>query len=80
MLFVGIQKHGPRECPGSRKGAASLFNDKVKSVKVKSIYRCGPAHTLIYVLEGEDMGKIEEFFEPGMNRCVTKILPVVEML
>ncbi len=80
MLFVGIQKHGPRECPASKKGAESLFNDKVKSVKVKSIYRCGPAHTIIYVLEGNSIEGVEQFFEPGMNRCVTKIFPVVEML
>lgn len=79
MLFVGIQKHGPRECPATRKGAATLYNHKAKSIKVKAIYRCGPAHTLIYILEADDFAAVEDFFAPGMTRCQVKILPVVPM-
>lgn len=79
MLFVAIQKHGPNECPANRKSAASLYDAKNKKVKVISIYRCGPAHKLIYVLDANDFSDVEDFLFPGMTRCVTKVLPVVQM-
>lgn len=79
MLFVAIQKHGPKECPANLKSAKSLYDAKSKKVKVISIYRCGPVHKLIYILEANDFADVEDFLFPGMTRCVTKVLPVVQM-
>ena len=79
MLFVAVQTHGPRECPANQKGAKSLYDEKNKKVKIKSIYRCGPAHTLYYVLESNDFNEVERFFMSGMTRCVVDIKPVIVM-
>lgn len=79
MLFMAVQTHGPRECPTDKKGAQSLYDEKNKKVKVRSIYRCGPAHRLYYVLEANDFGEVEKFFMKGMTRTVVDIKPVVAM-
>ena len=78
MLFVAVQTHGPRECPVG-KGAEMLFDKGNKKVKIKNIYRCGPAHTLYFVLGANDFYEIEKFFMKGMTRCEVDIKPVVEM-
>lgn len=81
MLFVVTQKHGPKECPADHTGAQMLSGDAKKvGVKVSAVYRCGPAHTLYYVVEADDMGKIESFLAPGMDRCTAEISPVVQMV
>lgn len=80
MLFIAIQTHKPEECPASKAGAQMLHTDpKQSEVKVAAIYRCGPAHTLYYIIESDEMEKIERFLEPGMTRCRTDIKPVVKM-
>ncbi|MBI2008436.1 hypothetical protein HYS82_02160 [Candidatus Amesbacteria bacterium] len=56
-----------------------MWDPKAQHIKVKHILGCTPAHTLYFVVEANDFNALQEFFAPGMTRCLVDIKPVVEM-
>ena len=81
MVFLIEQVHTPETCPidvgGS--GFKTLYDPKVKGVKLKAIYGNFCQHIAYYVIEADDVRAVNEFLKPGWFRCTSTVTPVSEV-
>lgn len=78
MIFHITQVHTPETCPLGQGGSNSLFNPKVKGVKVIGRYGANSEHTLFYIVEADDWNALQQFLLPGFKRATCTITPVSE--
>lgn len=84
MLFVVIHTHTPELCPSGKPELVKKTVDVVASeghanksgVKVLGSFVAPPEHTLFFVIEADDYGKIVDFFRPLMKMGTARIIPV----
>ena len=79
MLFLIKQVHTPETCPRDEGGSKTLYDPKVKGVKLKTIYADFCQHITYYVVESNDIDEVYEFLNPGWLRCTSKVTPVLEI-
>jgi len=83
-LFVVIHAHTPELCPSDKPEmlkktvdvVASEEHAKKSGVNVLGSFIAPPEHTLFFVLESDDYGKIVDFFRPLMKIGTPRIIPV----
>lgn len=78
MLFLITQEHTPESCPKDSGGTKALYNPKAEGVTLKAMYGAFSEHVVYYVVEGNSLGAIHEFLDPGWTRCTATVTPVAE--
>ncbi len=84
MLFVVTHVHTPELCPSGDPKAvertvgvvASDDHAKKTGVRVLGRYIAPPEHTLFFVIESDNYGKVVDFFTPLMKMGTPRITPV----
>ncbi len=78
MLFLITQTHTPELCPKDAGGSETLYNPKVKGVKLRARYGAFSQHVIYYIVEADSLQAIHKFVDPGWVRCTCTITPVGE--
>ena len=52
-----------------------MTEDDIGSV-VKAIYGAFAEHEIFYIVEADDIEKIQKFLSPGFRRCTSRVTPV----
>jgi hypothetical protein len=84
MLFMVIHTHTPELCPSDKPELIKKTTDVLTSkahakkcgVKVLGSYIAPLEHTLFFIIESDDYGKIVDFFRPYMKIGTPRIIPV----
>lgn len=78
MLFHITQNHTPENCPKDAGGSKTLYDPDVEGLTVEAIYGAYAEHEIYYVVQTDDVEKIQKFLMPGFKRCTSRITPVSE--
>ena len=78
MLFHITQSHSPENCPKDAGGSTTLYDSNVEGLEVKAIYGAFAEHEIYYIVEANDIEKIQKFLMPGFKRCASRVTPVAE--
>jgi hypothetical protein len=78
MLFHIAQTHTAESCPIDAGGSKTLYDPKVRGVKLRAIYGAYAQHVIYYIVEADSLAAIQEFLFPGFKRCTSTITPVSE--
>ena len=80
MLFHVTLDHTPEDCPIVRTGASDvpemLARADETGVKVISALGARPQHCVYFVLDTDDINKLNDFLEPVLSWVKCEITPV----
>jgi len=78
MLFHITQNHTPENCPKDAVGSKTLYAPDVEGLTIKATHGAFAEHVIYYVVQTDDVEKIQKFPLPGFKRYTSKITPVAE--
>ena len=76
MLFHIKQSHQPADCPYGKGGSRSLFDATVAGLTMHGYWLAFPQHTTFFVVETDDITKLQDFLKPGTGVTTAEITPV----
>jgi hypothetical protein len=78
MLFHITQTHTPENCPKDSGGSKTLYDSNVEGLTLKAVYGAFAEHEIYFIVETDDLDKIQKFLLPGFKRCTCKVTAVAE--
>ncbi len=82
MLFHATATHAPESCPLAKTGAPVDWSARAgeAGVKIISGVASQPSHTQYFVIETDDIEKLQAFFRPALGWSNADIRPVRDLV
>ena len=82
MLFHATVTHAPESCPLAQTGTPVDWSARAGEAGITLISGVSsqPAHTQYFVVETDDVEKLQAFFRPGLGWSMADIRPVRDLV
>jgi hypothetical protein len=76
MLFHIKQTHAPQDCPYGKGGSPKLFDREAAGITMHGYWLAFPQHTVYFIVETDDIARLQAFLKPGTGVTTSEITPV----